>query len=541
MPNGTKPKTGGGKKFSAPVPDGAKSKKALVIVIILVVLLLVAAAGGGIYFFFAKLGISKNDLGFLGKSVADKPIGIPEMAVSQEIPAAEGGTIKAPLPSGYVATLTIPKGALKKDTRITLTPFAPVGRSGGSQNPPGQNPPGGNNPPANPPGGGGGNNPPGGNPPGDEPPADEPPGDEPPADNPPEDEPPGDDDSGLPDLTDLFPTGDQIPPIINPFGSGIGGVIITPDDLIFDIPAIISFNPPGASASTPGVATTEPATGVIVHTDPNGDSTIIPGSGSGGSAGGPIGGGGSVSGDPPTQDEAERIAEDTARASGGTCTPEFIAAVRAMADIPGYPAGSIMARTLDDCLNLDWIREKCQNDPTALRRLYFQERLRIAAALEAPREKVDEINRLENECVARYEISGSGSGASPGGGPAVPPGMMRGTASLWVCGYLDDTWQGSMTYQNVPPDLPAAGHYFSGTVNALNLPPRGGPFGAEAAPDSHVGGGGLVDLSGIPLGLWGNFDGERTLNPLWIYAVYAGEVPIIMTERPCIPLAPLGN
>jgi len=522
MSNGTKPKTGGGKS-SASVPDGKKSQQTLIIAIIIILLLILAAAGGGLYFFFTKLGIWKGNFGFDKKTAVEKPVGIPEMAVTQRIPAAEGGTIKATLPSGYTATLTIPKGALKKDTDITLTPFAPVGSNGGNQNPPGQNPPGGNNPD--------GNNPPGGNGDDNNPPPDNGDDNNPPPGGSDDDNPPGNppDDSSSDDNGGL-------PPIINPFGDRIGGVIITPDDLIFGIPAIISFDPFGSNTAVgPGVATGGPGTGTVVHTGPSGTSTIIPGSGSGGSAGGPIGGGGTVSGDPPTQDEAERIAEGTAQASGGTCTPEFISAIKAMANIPGYPAGSIMARTLDDCLSLEWLREKCQNDPIALRRLYFEERLRIAAALRAPKEKVDEINRLLNDCVARYEISASGS--YPG-----MESMMSGTADLWVCGYLDDPWQGTMRYQMVPPGLPGAGHYFSGTIDSMKLPPRGGPFWAEAIPDGHFGGAGLVDLSGIPLGLEGSFDGQSTLTSLLIYTAQADNVPINITEeRPCVPLAPLGN
>lgn len=273
---------------------------------------------------------------------------------------------------------------------------------------------------------------------------------------------------------------------------------------------------------------------VIIFVGYGGAVTPVPTNHSDGgdSATGPIDETGGTTADDPDEEESEDLAKNAAAASGGTCTPEFIDAIKVMADIPGYPAGSIMARTLDDCLNLEWLREKCRNKPIALRRLYFQERLRIAADLRAPAEKVEEIKRLENECVARYEISASGSDPNLGG-------MMSGTANLWVCGYLDDEWQGSMTYQIVPPDLPGAGHYFSGTVNSLNLPPRGGTFGAEASPDGHFGGAGLVDLSGVPLGLWGYFDGEFILNPLNIYAVSVGNVPINMTERPCVPLAPL--
>lgn len=522
MPNETKPKTKSddSEKSSAIPPDGKKSKKALIIVIILVILLFAAVAGGGIYFFFTKLGMGKSNFGFPGKTTREMPVGIPEMSVTQRISAAEGGAIKANLPSGYVATLTVPKGALKKDTEITLTPFPPIGTSVPNpsvQNHPANQPSGNNlpgNPPNNPPGS---NNPPGGggsNPPGSD---------------------SSDDGFGFPDLTGLSGLGsdDDFPPIINPFGRGIGGVIITPDDLIFDIPTIISFDPAGAgsNAGAAGVATTEPTQGVIVHTDPNGSSTIIPGSGSGGSTGGPIGGGGFVSGDPPTQDEAESIAEDTARASGGTCTPEFIDAIKAMADIPGYPAGSIMGRTLDDCLNLAWLREKCQNNPIALRRLYFQERLRIAESLRAPADKVQEINRLMNECVARYEFSGSGSqniGA-----------IMSGNTNMWVCGYLDDEWQGSMHYQLVPPEVRSAMHSFTGTISSMYLPPRGGAFGGTAVADAGGHSAGYFDLSGIPLGIWGNFDGESSLNPLNIYAVNAGNVQINMTERPCVPLAPI--
>jgi|GEM_PF-1266100 len=473
----------------------------------------------------------------------------PSKTVTKRISAKNGGQITVRTASGLYFTLKIAPGALEKDTDITLTPISespivgypnpddpgvvigPENTNLGdgstmtvSEDPPVE--------PADPSSSGAdpGTNPDGGttNPPGTPPetPPDTPPGTPPTA-------PPGT--SGeLPDLShlaDLLGNNNTMTttPSGNPSGqSGSGTTGNTGSNR--DDRNTGSGSSDGGGTS-PGRFSDKT---VIISTGYGGGVSGAPTSHSddGDSATAPIDETGGTTVDDPDESEAEDLAKNAAEASGGTCTPEFISAIKAMADIPGYPAGSIMARTLDDCLTLEWLRDKCQNDPIALRRLYFKERLRIAADLQAPAEKVEEINRLMNECVARYEISSSGSDSSLG----VP---MSATANLWVCGYLDDVWQGTMAYQIVPPGLPGAGHYFSGTVNSMNLPPRGGTFAAEAAPDSHSGGAGLVDLSNMSLGLWGYFDGQSTLNPLNIYVVAVDNVPIDMTQRPCVPLTPL--
>ena len=471
----------------------------------------------------------------------------PSKTVTKRISAKNGGQITVRTASGLYFTLKIAPGALEKDTDITLTPISespiegypnpddpgvvigPENTNLGdgstvtvSEDPPVEpaDPGGSTTDPGTGTGPGGTTNPPGTPP---ENPPDTPPGTPPTA-------PPGT--SGeLPDLSHLADLLGNNTMTTNPSGNPSGGgttgnMGANRDDRNtgsggsnrdgtspgrFSDKTVIIFTGYGGGGVSP------------VPTEPSED---------GDSATGPVDQTGGTTVDDPDESEAEDLTKNAAAASGGTCSPEFIDAIKAMADIPGYPAGSIMARTLDDCLNLEWLRDKCQNNPIALRRLYFKERLRIAADLQAPAEKVEEINRLMNECVARYEISASGSDSSLG----VP---MSATANLWVCGYLDDTWQGTMAYQIVPPGLPGAGHYFSGTVNSMNLPPRGGTFAAEAAPDSHFGGAGLVDLSNISLGLWGYFNGQSTLNPLNIYVVAVKNVPINMTQRPCVPLAPL--
>lgn len=472
----------------------------------------------------------------------------PSKTITKRISAKNGGQITVRTASGLYFTLKIAPGSLEKDTDITLTPIGespiegypnpddpgvvigPEGTNLGdgstvtvSEDPPvepadpggstadpgtGTGPGGTTTPPTTPP----------------ETPPDTPPGTPP-------NTPPGTS-GGLPDLShlaDLLGNNTMTTtPSGNPSGQGGGTTGNTGSNR--DDRNTGSGSPSGSSAG-PGRFSDRT---VIIFTGYGGGVNPVPTdhSDDGDSATGPVDQTGGTTVDDPDESEAEDLAKNAAAASGGTCSPEFIDAIKAMADIPDYPAGSIMARTLDDCLNLEWLRDKCQNNPIALRRLYFKERLRIAADLQAPAEKVEEINRLMNECVARYEISASGSDLSLGA-------PMSATANLWVCGYLDDAWQGTMAYQIVPPGLPGAGHYFSGTVNSMNLPPRGGTFAAEATPDSHFGGAGLVDLSSVPLGLWGYFDGQSTLNPLNIYVVAVNSVPINMTQRPCVPLAPL--
>ena len=471
----------------------------------------------------------------------------PSKTVTKRISAKNGGQITVRTANGLYFTLKIAPGALEKDTDITLTPInespivgypnpddpgvviGPENTNLGdgstvtvSEDPPVE--------PADP--GSSGADPGTGTGPGGDP-------------NSPADNPPGTGDDGgtttppgtsgeLPDLShlaDLLGNNNTMTtaPSGNPSGQGGSGTIGNTGSNRND--RNTGSGSPSGGGAGPGRFSDKT---VIISTGYGGGVSGTPTSHSddGDSATAPVDQTGGTTVDDPDESEAEDLAKNAAEASGGTCTPEFISAIKAMTDIPGYPAGSIMARTLDDCLTLEWLRDKCQNDPIALRRLYFKERLRIAAELQAPAEKVEEINRLMNECVARYEISASGSDPRFG----VP---MSATANLWVCGYLDDTWQGTMAYQIVPPGLPGAGHYFSGTVNSMNLPPRGGTFAAEAAPDSHVGGAGLVDLSNMSLGLWGYFDGESTLNPLNIYVVAVDNVPINMTQRPCVPLAPL--
>ena len=471
----------------------------------------------------------------------------PSKTVTERITAKNGGRVTAQTANGLYFTLNIGSGSLEKDTDISITPISesPI-ENYPNPSDPGVviGPPGTNlgddstvtvseDPPATGPDGSGDPGAPPGTPPDVPPtappgtPPTAPPGTPPTA---PPGTPPGT--SGdIPDLAGLLGLLGKntmtTTPSGNPSGQGSGATGNTGAHRNTG-----NGSSSGSNAGSPRFS----ATTVIIFVNYGGGVSPVPTdpSDDGDSATGPIDQTGGTTVDNPDEGEAEDLAKNAAAASGGTCSPEFIDAIKAMADIPDYPAGSIMARTLDDCLNLEWLRDKCQNNPIALRRLYFKERLRIAADLQAPAEKVEEINRLMNECVARYEISSSGSDPSLG----VP---MSATANLWVCGYLDDAWQGTMAYQIVPPGLPGAGHYFSGTVNSMNLPPRGGTFAAEATPDSHFGGAGLVDLSSVPLGLWGYFDGQSTLNPLNIYVVAVNSVPINMTQRPCVPLAPLSR
>ncbi len=474
----------------------------------------------------------------------------PSKTITRRITAKDGGQITARTASGLYFTLNIGPGSLEKDTDISVTPIdeSPIDNypdpddPGVVIGPPGTNlgPGSSVNVSGNPPSGGSGSQPgtsagggttstPPTTPPENPPTA--PPG-----------TPPGT--SGdIPDLGDL--------------AGLLGGnaTMTTPSE-----------NPPGQGGTTGNGAGNGdrnrgdgnestgsrggqprfPDTAVIIFTGYGGGVRAVPAepSDDGDEISGPIDETGATSTDDPTEGESEDITDNAAAnsgaASGGACTGEYIEALArtiATASAAGDTAAvSRYESEIRRCNSesADHLKYLCDNDPIRLRRKDFENRLALARALPASEGAVSIIEWLMNDCQTRYHFHGEGfAPGSQGSGV-----LMFSSLDTNVCGYVDDEWAGTQTYQL---SYRNTSHTFKGTTN-FHLPPGGGPFsGISHGVNSYVVAGQPVALPNIDFSFTGTFDGYKTINPLTLYPamVVATGVPIEPQERRCVPLAPL--
>ena len=197
----------------------------------------------------------------------------------------------------------------------------------------------------------------------------------------------------------------------------------------------------------------------------------------------------------------------------------------------GGPGSQAAQAALRDCLNTEWLKNLCDNDPVKLRRKYFEQRLALARTLDA--EAASEIERLMNGCQARYRFQGEG--VAPGSGDSGV--IIFSSLDANVCGYIDDEWAGVQNYR-----LSAEGgsNVFEGTTN-FRLPPGGGEFsGTSHGEQSVVIAGRGVAVPNFDIGFTGHFDGVKTITDLTLYpATVVSSRLIELQERQCVPLAPL--
>jgi hypothetical protein len=194
-------------------------------------------------------------------------------------------------------------------------------------------------------------------------------------------------------------------------------------------------------------------------------------------------------------------------------------------------AGSQAAQAaIQDCLNTEWLNNLCVNDPVKLRRTHFEQRLAIARRFDEQAARV--IEDLMNQCQAKYRFRGEGNSPQSGEGVTI-----FGSVDATVCGYVDDEWDANQVYRLSYTD---AYHLFEGTAK-FHLPPGGGYFSAVShGQHSMVVGGQSVAIPNFDLGFWGTFDGTKTIQNLNTYPdVVFPSTPIELTEKPCVPLAPL--
>ncbi|MDI6777963.1 MAG: hypothetical protein QMD77_02125 [Patescibacteria group bacterium] len=246
---------------------------------------------------------------------------------------------------------------------------------------------------------------------------------------------------------------------------------------------------------------------------------------------GPIDETGGTTTDDPEEDETEDLADNAATASGGTCSPEYLQ-VMANAAQAGGPGSQAAQQALRDCLNTEWLKNLCDNDPVKLRRKYFEQRLALARRYDE--RAAGEIESLMNECQARYRFQGEGVAPGSAGSGVTIFSSLDAT----VCGYVDDKWTGWQVYKLQGEHN--TGYDFGGTAE-FNLPPGGGEFsGTSQGENSMAILGRGVAVPDVDLGFTGNFDGVKTITTMTLFpATVISSTLIELQGKDCVPLAPL--
>jgi len=466
-----------------------------------------------------------------------------DQKVTQKIPKT-GGSAKITTDTGYTYMVMIGPGVLSGDSTLTLTPL---------EEPPFVWPsdPNGNNPPPDP-----------GIDIDVDPPLD------PPA---PPDDPPVDPD----DLTDNPPDPPPIDVEVTFTPSGLDPGTVVPDDQdpnemarqIMESAGLgnITMNVPISPSVTPKPQATRNRAGsgktptFFVFVPRQGPSRIIPLGPPGGGPppdstppdeGEPPTGG---NGDPPgegtiTPEDPEGTADDAANQAGanGHCTDEYIFAYTqayGQAQDAGDTAGmNRYGGALKDCAKdkLSYLKRLCQVDRRLLRRLDFEQyKQSLHGVPDSSDDLMKEAIQLETTCKGYYSISGSASPAGFGGDVAI-----ASTIDTHVCGYFDDVWEGTNTY-NITAEGGGGVHNYEGE-HKFRLPARGGTFSVIDTPVSQgmtiIGRG--VNFTFPIMGFYGTFDGVFSVDiMLYPMANLKAEIPLVSTdctETPAdIPSAPL--
>ena len=439
--------------------------------------------------------------------------------VSKSINAKNGGSVQVKTKNGLTATLLIPPGSLKKDTEITLAPNEEDPVEGLDPDPqdPGITigPPGTNfNPPATVvfsyiptqitasliPGSGQGNE--------------------------------NEENSNVPNLSQLLPGLGNLP---LPGQSGSGN---TNPDQRTTTPPEGSTDENSTSSSPPRF----PDNSVLVFVNGSGQAGGIPTSRTDDGSGiqGPIDEAGSTAPQNPDSEGAQDLADDARVAAGGACTGEYIEALARMVAVASAEGNNTAVSRYESEIrrcndeSLDHLRRLCESSPIQLRRKDFQNRLGLAQALPASSQTASEIERLMNECQAKYHFHGE----------AIDPRSSNGVISFssldaTVCGYLDDQWNGNQLYR-LTAEGGSGSYVFEGT-SQFNLPPNAGSFAGTTHGSNTLNVVGVgVATPQMDFGFTGYFDGNSRIQTLTLSpgSTMSG-IPIELQEKPCIPLAPL--
>jgi len=474
-----------------------------------------------------------------------------DQKVTQKIPKT-GGQAKVTTDTGYTYTVTIGPGVLSGDSTLILTPL---------EEPPFIWPsdPQGNNPPPDP---------------GIDIEVDPPL--PPPA--PPDDPPVDPDDPFNPEPDEGPPDPPPIDVEVTFTPSGLDPGTVVPDDqdpnemarrimesaglgnITMNVPISPSVTPkPAAKPNRDGSGKTPT---FFVFVPRNGTARIVPlGPPMGGPTGDvepdtaepPTGG----NGDPPgegtitPEDPDKGKADDAANQAGanGRCTDEYIFAYTQAygnAQDAGDTAGmNRYGGALKDCAKdkLSYLKRLCQVDRRLLRRLDFEQyKQSLGRVPDSSDDLMNEAIQLETTCKGYYTISGSASPAGSGTANVV----ITSTIDTHVCGYFDDVWEGTNTY-NITAEGGGGVHNYEAT-HKFRLPARGGSFFVIDTPVSQgmtiIGRG--VNFTMPNLGFYGTFDGlfsiDLILHPM---ANLKTEIPLVSTDcvgdpggMPPIPLAP---
>jgi hypothetical protein len=470
-----------------------------------------------------------------------------DQKVTQKIPKT-GGQAKVTTDTGYTYMVSIGPGVLSGDSTLTLTPL---------EEPPFIWPsdPQGNNPPPDP-------------------------GIDIEVDPPlPPPDPPDDTPIDPDDLTDNPP---EPPPIdvevtFTPSGLDPGTVVSDDQDpnemarqimesaglgnITMNVPISPSVTPkPRASRNRAGSGKTPT---FFVFVPRNGTARIVP-------LGPPMGGGPAPDTEPPDnaeppeggngdvpgegtitpEDPDKGKADDAANQAGanGHCTDEYIFAYTqayGQAQDAGDTAGmNRYGGALKDCAKdkLSYLKRLCQVDRRLLRRLDFEQyKQSLHGVPDSSDDLMREAIQLETTCKGYYTISGSASPAGFGGDVVI-----NSTIDTHVCGYFDDVWEGTNTY-NLNAEGGGGVHNYEGE-HKFRLPARGGTFSVIDTPVSQgltvIGRG--VNFSFPIMGFYGTFDGVYSVDiMLYPMANLKAEIPLDLTdctdslqEMPAIPLAP---
>jgi len=531
------------------VPDETipqqKSKKTWIYIAIIVIFLILVLMILRIFFPFTFiLGLFDNNLpSFPGNedrltgkdldTITDN-----NGTVNQNVEASKGGVIQGKTGGGNNITLRIPPGSLKEDTNITITPvkespikdYPSVSDPGVVIGPPNISfdPPAWANI--------GGGTPAGSQAPGGAPGSGQSGSQDGQAPDESQDDTDPQNDSPLPDIPTNLP---------NLVPDGTGSIQVYP---YVPTPPTGEGNDTQEDGSQPSIQTSSNIPDVVLLTSYDGVVVVAvsttPSSGStngnegdtdsGGGVGAPITDTGSVSTDETDKEEATKITDNAAANAGGSCTMEFLIAASNMMKSAGSEAEmSSYRRLIEDCLNLEYLRQLCANDRIKLRRIYFTQRLALAQRLDPS--IAAELQDLMENCTAQYRIRASGSPA--GGG-----GMISSSLDSSVCGYIDDEWSGDFKYSLI---VDGASHVYSGEVG-FKIPPTGGEF-SSTTQGSHTLQieGRTIPIPNFSLGFDGSFDGNTNVNLNLYPAIYIYNHPITLETQECVdpttlpPLEPL--
>jgi hypothetical protein len=218
------------------------------------------------------------------------------------------------------------------------------------------------------------------------------------------------------------------------------------------------------------------------------------------------------------------MADTEAKKAPGKCTKEFLQIIERIKNLKttggAYP---YFDQALNDCVKTDDLEDLCKNNPTALRRKTFDDRIAIAQKLKVE-PAVKKMQELLNTCGCKYEVKTSGSYS-----------VWVSSISANVCGYLDDLWKGSFSAKSYMEGNLV--HDYSSDIK-YQMPSYGGIFAFSQKAEGHqIAGRRIVpviglDLMTIQLPSWGDFNGLSQVDfTLWGVPHVVGVINL--TERNC--------